>query len=277
MSSPDPRFAGAVVVITGAGSGIGRATALRFAGLGAVVHVVDLDSGRAQAVRAEIEGLGGRAVAHRVDCTDPDAVAALATEVYAREGAVDVLHNNAGIGHGGRVADSTLEDWQRVMAVNVMGVVHGVHAFVPRMLAQGRGAHIVNTASLAGLVPSPEMVPYSTSKAAVVGLSQALDTELAPSGIRVTALCPGITDTPILQAAILRGQVAARAERIQGYYRRRGASAELVADAVVDAVRRPRVIVPVPRGQVTAAWWLARIAPRASSWLSRVLPRLLIR
>lgn len=267
--------AGKVVVVTGAGSGIGRATALLFGGLGASVHAVDVDEGRVEATRRELEGRGGRAAAHVVDCSEPAAVEALAEEVFRRERAVDVLHNNAGIGHAGRVEDTTLEDWQRVIAVNLMGVVHGVHSFVPRMLRQGRRAHVVNTASLAGLVPTAELVPYSTSKAGVVGLSEALDAELAPRGIRVTALCPGIIDTGIVAAATMRGDMADRHERLTDFYRSRGASAEGVAEAALDAVRRHRVIQPAPRWQVVPPWLLKRLAPRASQVVARTLPRVL--
>src|SRR4051794_13144218 len=109
-------FEGAVVCITGAGSGIGRATALLFARLGAKVHVTDVDAARLAAVVAEIAARGGRAAGHRVDAADPEAVEALAERVFAADGAVDVLHNNAGIGHSGPVEETTLEDWRRVLA-----------------------------------------------------------------------------------------------------------------------------------------------------------------
>ncbi len=143
---------GRTAVVTGAGSGIGRALALLLARRSAFVHVADLDAGRAQAVTHQILDSGGQAVAHTVDVSA--AVDALAEQV-AQAGGVDVLFNNAGIGHAGNVADTPLSDWQRVIDVNLMGVVHGVHAFVPLLLTQGRPAHIVNTASVAGLLPVP--------------------------------------------------------------------------------------------------------------------------
>ncbi len=274
---PNRDFAGWVTVVTGAGSGIGRATALLLARLGAKVHVSDLDGATADAVRAEIEAAAGagRATAHAVDVADPSAVESLAERVFAEDGAVDVLHNNAGIGHAGRVEDTTLEDWQRVLGVNLMGTVHGIHFFVPRMLRQGRPAHVVNTASGLGLLASAQLAPYCASKFGVVGLSEALNAELSPRGIRVTAVCPGIIDTPITQAAVMRGEQLERTQAIRDFYRRRGASPETVAEAVVDAIRKGTLIRTVPRSHVDPGWILKRISPRASQVLSRRLPQLI--
>lgn len=274
QQDPHAGFAGKVAVVTGAGSGIGRATALLLARLGAKVHVTDLDGATAEAVRAEIEAAGGAAVAHAVDVTEPAAVESLAERVFAEDGTVDVLHNNAGIGHGGRVDDTTLEDWQRVIGVNLMGTVHGVHFFVPRMLGQGRPGHVVNTASGLGLLASAELAPYCASKFGVVGMTEALDAELAPRGIRMSAVCPGIIDTPITQAAVMRGELLERTAATQEFYRRRGASPEAVAAAVVEAIRKGRVIQTVPRWHVDPGWIVKRISPRAGQLLSRQLPRL---
>jgi NAD(P)-dependent dehydrogenase (short-subunit alcohol dehydrogenase family) len=227
-----------------------------------------------ESARAEIEGAGGSAVAHVVDCSDPNAVEAFAARVFEAEGRVDVLHNNAGIGHGGDLEATTVEDWQRVIGVNLMGTVHGIHFFAPRMLRQGRPAHIVNTASMAGLVASAQLAPYCASKFGIVGLTEALNAELAPRGIRVTAICPGIIDTPITEAAVMRGEMLKRAKATRDFYRRRGASPDRVAEAVIEAIRKGRVIQTVPRWHVDPGWLLKRISPRASQVLSRRLPRL---
>jgi NAD(P)-dependent dehydrogenase (short-subunit alcohol dehydrogenase family) len=207
--------------------------------------------------------------------SDPAAVEALAEEVYGVEGAADILHNNAGVGHAGRVEDTTLEEWRRVLDVNLMGVVHGVHFFVPRMLNQGRPAHIVNTASMAGLVPTPELAPYATSKHAVVGLSESLNAELAPRGIRVSAVCPGFIDTNIVARAHLEGEISQSRDRLVGLYRRRGASPDVVAEAVVDVVRRGKLIRTAPRRHVVLLWALRRISPRAVQRFARATQRLL--
>ncbi len=269
--------AGAVVVVTGAASGIGRATALRFAREGATVHAADVDADGVAAVRDALLAAGARAaVAHVVDVADAEAVGRLADAVFAAAGGVDVLHNNAGIGHAGAIDETPLEDWQRVIGIDLMGVVHGVHAFVPRMLAQGRPSHVVNTASVLGLVPGARLAPYVTAKFGVVGLSLALNAELAPRGVRCTAVCPGIVRTEIVRRATMRGDPA-EAAAAESYYDRRGASPDAVAEAVLTAVRRRRLVQPVPRREVVPAWAVQRAAPRAAQLLGRAMPRLMTR
>ena len=171
---------GKIAVITGAGSGIGRASAMLIARHGARVHVVDVNSEAAERVVGEIEAAAGSAQAHELDVSDPQAVEALAERVFAADRGVDILHNNAGIGHAGNIEATTYEDWQRVIAVNLLGVAYGVQAFVPRMLARGRPASVVNTASMAGIVPTAKMAPYCASKFGVVGMSESLNAELSP-------------------------------------------------------------------------------------------------
>jgi NAD(P)-dependent dehydrogenase (short-subunit alcohol dehydrogenase family) len=271
----DRDFAGQVAVVTGAGSGIGRSTSLLLARLGAKVHAADLNEEAAARVTGEIEEAGGTATSHAVDVSEPAAVETLADRVFDAEGAVDVLHNNAGIGHGGPVEETTLDEWQRVLGVNLMGVVYGIHYFVPRMLRQGRPAHIVNTASMAGLVPVAELAPYCTSKHAVVGLSESLNAELSPRGIHVSAICPGLINTPIVASARLHGDLDRERDRIKGFYERFGSSPDVVAEAVVDAIRRKKIIRTVPRHHVVLNWALRRISPRAAQPLARAQKRLI--
>lgn len=267
-------LSGKLAVVTGAGSGIGRASALLLARHGARVRVADLNGQAAQAVVAEIERSGGQAVAHTLDVSQPDAVEALAESVFAAEGRVDVLHNNAGIGHAANIEATTIGDWQRVINVNLLGVAYGVQAFVPRMLAQGRPASVINTASMAGIVPTAKMAPYCASKYGVVGLSEALNAELSKRGIHVSAICPGIINTPIVASGIMRGDAAALQASAVDYYAKRGASPDEVAQAVLKAIARHTLIVPVPRRQVTIPYLLHRLSPRLTQPLARSFERI---
>jgi NAD(P)-dependent dehydrogenase (short-subunit alcohol dehydrogenase family) len=270
-------LAGKVVVITGAGSGIGRSTASLLARHGAKVHVADIDEATAQETVRAIEAAGGRGAAHALDVSDAAAVDAFAGRIFAEEGRVDVLHNNAGIGHAGDIASIAFEDWRRVIEVNLLGVAYGVQAFVPRMLEQGRPAAVVNTASQAGIVPAAKLAPYCASKYGVVGLTEALHAELSPQGIRVSAICPGIIDTAIVARSTMRGSVADKQANAVAFYAKRGASPDEVAEAVLATIRKHRLIVPVPRRQVTAPYLLHRLSPRLVQPLARAGERIISR
>ena len=267
-------LSGKTAVITGAGSGIGRSTALLLARHGARVHLADINVAAAEAVVAEVERGAGSAVAHTLDVADPASVEALAEAVFAADGHVDVLHNNAGIGHGANIEATTVEDWQRVIGINLLGVAYGVQSFVPRMLRQGRPASVINTASMAGIVPTAKMAPYCASKFGVVGLSEALNAELSGRGIHVSAICPGIIDTPIIATGIMRGEVAAIQEKASEFYARRGASPDEVAQAVLRTIAKHRLIVTVPRRQVTIPYLLHRLSPRLTQPIARGFERI---
>ena len=260
-------LAGMTAVVTGAGSGIGRSIALLVGERGAVVHVTDRNLDTAEAVAEKVRIGGGTAHAHVLDVTDAEAVARLADHIFAL-GSVDLLFNNAGIGHAGAFVDATLEDWRSVMDANLMGVVYGLHAFLPRMLAQRTPAHIVNTASMAGLVPNPGMAPYSASKAAVVGLTESLEGELKGSNVGISALCPGVINTVIVKTSTMRGEWADRQEAASELYAKRGTSPDVVAKQALAAVTRQRIIIPTPRYQVVPGWMLKRVFPRAGRALT---------
>ncbi len=276
-AATEPDLRGKVAVVTGGGSGIGRASALLLARHGAKVHVADIDLQAAEAAAAAINAAGGEAVAGALDVRNAAAVEAFAEAVFAAEHRVDILHNNAGIGHGGNIEATTFEDWERVISVNLLGVAYGMQAFVPRMLHQGGPSSVINTASMAGIVPTAKMAPYCASKFGVVGLSEALNAELSPRGIRVSAICPGIIDTPIVASGIMRGDLAALQGQAVDFYKKRGTSPEEVAEAVLRTVAHPRLIVPVPRKHVTLPYLLHRLSPALVQPLARGMERMVRR
>jgi len=192
---------GRVAVVTGGGSGIGRGVARALGGEGMTVAVADIQPATAAAVAAEIEAAGGRAFGLRVDVTSAASLAAAAKEVAARAGGVNLLCANAGVlGRIGPLADHTIEDWEYTLSVNVMGVVKTVAAFLPALRERAPDAHIVNTASLGGLV-SDVRAPigaYVASKYACVGYSEMLRAELAGEGIGVSVLCPGVVASNLM-------------------------------------------------------------------------------
>jgi NAD(P)-dependent dehydrogenase (short-subunit alcohol dehydrogenase family) len=228
-------LAGRVAVVTGAGSGIGRALAHALAREGMRIVAADLD----EAGMAEtLKGLEGIAV--RTDVSDLAQVQALADRAWAAFGGVHVLCNNAGVAVWGGLETATHRDWQWVLGVNLWGVIHGVEAFVPRMIEQKTEGHVVNTASMAGLVASQGLGVYNTSKYAVVGLSETLAKDLRPYGIGVSVLCPlgvatRIRDSERNRPPALRNADVARAEPIQ--LLGRTLPPENVADLVVAAIR----------------------------------------
>ncbi len=187
-------------MVTGGASGIGRALALAFAREGALVVLADLDEPGMAEVAEKIKSAGGRAVAVRTDVSDLNQVQALADHAWKAFGVVHILCNNAGVGVSGGLEAATLKDWQWVMGVNLWGVIHGLLAFLPSMIAQGQGGHIVNTASMAGLIATQGLGVYNTTKYAVVGLSETLVKDLRPYGIGVSVLCPMGVDTRILDS-----------------------------------------------------------------------------
>ena len=191
---------GKVAVVTGGGSGIGAALARAFAAQGMDVVVADIEAGAAEKVAAELRLSGRRALAVQTDVSVPESVAALAERTYAELGACHVLCNNAGVLLMGALETRTAADWEWVLGVNLWGVIHGVLAFVPRMLAQPGEKQIVNTGSLAGLLAAPGVGVYGTAKFGVVGLSEHLRLDLARHGIGVSVVCPGGVQTKILHS-----------------------------------------------------------------------------
>lgn len=191
---------GQTAVITGAGSGIGKALALDCANYGMCVVAADIELDAAEKTVAEITANGGEALAIKVDVSNPDDITALAELAWHQFGGCQLLCNNAGVAVEKPLDECSHADWQWVINVNLMGVANAVAAFVPRLKEQSGPAHIVNTASMAGLAPLPMAGPYVASKYAVVGLSETLNTELAETEIGVSVLCPGAVATRIFES-----------------------------------------------------------------------------
>ncbi|MGH7860109.1 MAG: SDR family NAD(P)-dependent oxidoreductase [Candidatus Binatia bacterium] len=239
----DP-FKGRVAVVTGGASGLGAEMGRTFARLGAKIVLADLDEAGMKEVAAEIGREGGEAIAVTTDVTMLDHVRRLADEAWKRFGAAHIVCNNAGVGTFGPLATATHNDWKWVTDVNYWGVVHGVEVFLPRLLEQNQGGHIVNTASMAGLAGMPGLGVYCATKFAVVGLTESLHRELAGTGIGASVLCPMIVRTRINEAertrptALRNPQAGASPELSDAHYTfARVIEPPEVAERVVRAIR----------------------------------------
>ena len=255
-------YEGAVALITGGASGIGAAIAKNLAGRGATVVLADRQVEEAAALARDLSGGRGRAEAVALDVRDAEAFASAVAGVFERHGRLDYLFNNAGTGVGGEAQENTLDDWRYIVEVNLMGVIHGVHAAYARMIGQGFG-HIVNTASMAGLMAAPLTASYGATKHAVVGLSRALRVEGKLRGVRVSVFCPGVIRTPILDGAGRYGRVKrsipAEIQRAM-WERLRPMDPDRFAERALGDVARNRSIIVYPRAW-RLVWWLNRLAP----------------
>jgi NAD(P)-dependent dehydrogenase (short-subunit alcohol dehydrogenase family)/pimeloyl-ACP methyl ester carboxylesterase len=261
---PADGFQDRLVVITGAGSGIGRACALEFAEHGAEVVVTDIGRQAAERTAVLARTLGATAHPYRLDVTDGAAMAEFATLLREQHGIPDIVINNAGIGMAGPFFDTTVADWERVIDVNLWGVIHGCRTLGGLMVEGGAGGTIVNIASAAAYLPTKVLPAYATTKAAVLALSQCLRAELAGSGIGVVAVCPGFVHTDISSTATFVGldgaaQRAAQ-ERATKLYRRRNFTPERAARQIRHAVARNAAIAPITV-EARAGLLVSRLAP----------------
>ncbi len=258
-------FNGATAVVTGGASGIGRGLAEELAKGRCEVVLADRQIELAKEVALKICESGGKATALKVDVTDFAAVHQLVQETVERTGRLDYMFNNAGIGIGGNVNHYGIADWDQMLDVNLRGVINGVQAAHKVMMAQGFG-HIVNTASLAGLTPSPGNVAYAATKHAVVGLSNSLRAEAAHLGVRVSVLCPGFVRTAILDGGgkygkmlfeippEQRDQMSAMIEKFKPI------PPNIFAQKALNSVAKNKAIVVVPAWW-KLFWWIYRLAP----------------
>jgi len=259
---------GALAVVTGAGSGIGRATALALAAEGTRVVCADIDAAAAEKTAAACTELGQAAWGVGCDVASFEDVTAMAATVMDNHGVPDVVVNNAGVGMTGAFADMSIDDWRWIRSINLDGVVHGCKAFGPAMLRRGSG-HVVNTSSgLAYTIHATEPA-YVTTKAAVLALSRCLQADWGPQGVGVSAICPGVINTPIIASTRFPGSDPVGRQRDAQRLFKRGHKPELVAAGIVDAIRRDKTVVPVG-WEAKLGWALQRTMPvRAGQFFAR--------
>jgi NAD(P)-dependent dehydrogenase (short-subunit alcohol dehydrogenase family) len=265
---------GKTVLVTGAASGIGLETALAFAGRGADLVICDVDEAGLAAAGERIEKLGRNVLARRVDVSKADEMQAFSEEVHRGVEAVDILMNNAGVAIGGPFLSTSLPDWNWILGINTLGVVHGCHFFIPKMVERARGGHVINVSSAAGYTASSALAAYNATKYSVLGLSEALWEELRPHSIGVTAVCPGLIDTPITRSARLVGEMdkpERREEMVRGY-QRRGYTPERVARNILKAVSKNRLVAPISP-EAWALYYLKRWVPWALRRIGLLLAR----
>lgn len=246
------QLGGKVAVITGGASGIGKGTALAMARLGTEIVLADINDRRLEETRAEIAALGGRVIAVHCDVSTDADVQHLAKVALLEMGRVDILMNNAGVVLRGALEQISMADWEWSFGINVFGVIRGINAFLPQMIARGSG-YIINTGSIAGLVAlTGEGAPYIASKFAVVGLSEALALYARPKGIGVSVLCPGAVDTNLDETERVIGITPERAEieaEESGVFHSVLMNPDQIGEIVVEAVRENRFFILPDRPQ----------------------------
>jgi NAD(P)-dependent dehydrogenase (short-subunit alcohol dehydrogenase family)/pimeloyl-ACP methyl ester carboxylesterase len=265
---------GKLALVTGAGAGIGRATALELARRGArKIVIVDRDIAAAAECAEAVRGTGAEAAVYEADVSDDQAMNSLAAQVLDEHGVVDILVNNAGIGMAGRFLETSQENWEAIIGVNVRGVISGSRAFGAQMVERGEGGTIINLASASAYLPSKSMVAYSTTKAAVLALSESLRADLADEGITVTAVCPGFVNTNIAKNTVYAGLTAEQQERARekadAAYRRRNYTPEATARAIVKAVKTGPAVLPIA-AESRIGYAMRRISPSLLRLLARV-------
>lgn len=254
-----------VAIVTGGASGIGRNVCKALGGRGAKTIVADIDFQGAGEVSEAISAGGGTAWPARLDVTQAEQVQTLIQETAAEHGRLDYIFNNAGIDIGGETRDLLPEHWARVFDINLMGVVHGTRTAYELMVRQGFG-HIVNTASLCGIMPIPLQVPYAATKHAVVGLSTSLRAEGAGLGVKVTVFCPGVVQTPLIEKSQVVNSSMAEILSISPM---KIMGVEDAVRVLLRGVEKNRSIIVCPF-QSRLTWWLYRLAP---AWIDKMIAK----
>ncbi|OBB37439.1 SDR family oxidoreductase [Mycobacterium sp. 852002-51961_SCH5331710] len=269
-------FANKRCFLTGAASGIGRATALKLAAEGAELYLTDRDAEGLEKTVADARSLGAEVAEYRaLDVSDYDAVVAFADDIHSRHPAMDIVMNIAGVSAWGTVSTLTHQHWKSMVDINLMGPIHVIEAFVPRMVAAGTGGHIVNVSSAAGLVALPWHSAYSASKFGLRGMSEVLRFDLARHRIGVSVVVPGAVKTPLVQTVQIAGvdredpRVKKWTDRFSGH----AVSPEHVAECILKGVRRNRFLIytsPDIRALYLfkrTLWWPYSVAMRQANVL----------
>ncbi len=261
------RFTEKRVFITGAASGLGRALAIKFAGMGWKIAIADIHLERLAETKELVEKIGAATLVIECDVTDPKALKSAAEQIDKAWDGVDIIFNNAGIAGVGQFEEITHEEWHRVINIDLWSVIYGCQAFVPMLKRQGMG-HIVNTASAAGIVSLPQMANYNVAKAGVISLSESLKTELASDNVGVTVICPTVFKANLVEDPNLEKHQMGRSFRKQ--IEETKVTAESIADLAIAAVEKNRLYL-VPQADAKRAWIFKRLFPelyaRTITWL----------
>jgi len=240
-------FKGKVAVVTGGGAGLGRAMAHSFAGEGMNIAIAEVDDKAAASTAEELQAKGVKVITANVDVMDRAAVGAFADRVYAELGRCDILCNNAGVSTFRTAQEMTDADWDWVVGVDLIGVIYGIQAFLPRMLSAKQGGHIVNTSSIAGMVGLGTICNYNAAKFAVVGLTESLQIDLEPENIRCSVLCPGLVKTGIANSGRLRpdrfGGKEEVTDRVQAGISATGYEPSDIGEIVLRAVKEEQLYI----------------------------------
>jgi len=261
---------GKKTLITGAASGIGRATAIKMSGLGARLFLMDIDAdGLEETCRAIEEGGDEVCLARVLDVSDYEAFKAAADEIHAKFGSLDILANIAGVALFSQVEDMTHDQWERIVNVNLWGPYHGIECFVPEMVRAGRGGHLLSVSSTAGIIGLPWHVAYAGTKHALVGSSEVLRFDLRKHNIGVSVILPGAVNTNIVQTTVINADEES-CRKSRDLFSRHAMQPERVADLIVDAVERNKFMV-ITSTDIKLLYFLKRAFPPAYRLVMRFM------
>jgi len=261
------QFKDKVAIVTGGASGIGGAICEELGKRGAIVVVTDINEDGIKEIAEKVSSEGGKGIPKVLDVTQPEDVQKVVDETKEEFGRLDYMFNNAGIGIGGEIYDFKLEDWEKIIDINLYGVIHGVHAAYPLMIKQGFG-HIVNTSSLTGLMPIPIKTAYSTTKFAVVGLSRALRSEAEDFGVKVSVICPGFIKTAFYDNAEFANVDNKDKDAFYSKLPGKFMSARGAARATIEGIEKNQDIIVFPLS-ARILWRLYRISTKIADKIGR--------